>query len=78
MGWASYYEDDMDARGESKSSKSPEPKVPNRRERIKKTDVPVEKTRYVTVSEIQRRITREFIRQAREFIRQEKETRVSV
>ena len=30
MGWASYQEDNKDARGESKSSKSRKPEVPNR------------------------------------------------
>ena len=40
MGWASYYEDNIDARGESKSSKSRKPKVPNRREPPKKQYVP--------------------------------------
>ena len=30
MGWASYQEDNIDARGESKSSKSRKPEVPNR------------------------------------------------
>lgn len=78
MGWASCYEDNLDARGESKSSKSRKPKVPNGREPLRKTDVPVAKTRYVTASEIQRRIHREFIRQEKEFIRQGKKTRVSV
>ena len=40
MGWASYQEDNIDARGESKSSKSRKPKVSNRRKPPKKQYVP--------------------------------------
>ena len=40
MGYASYYEDAIDARGESKTSKSTKPKVSNRRESPKKQYVP--------------------------------------
>ena len=71
MGWASCYEDNMDARGESKRFKSRKPKVQIGKNRLKKQYVPVAKTRYVTSDEIQRRIQREIIRQ-------EKETRVYV
>ena len=37
MGWASCYEDNMDARGESKRSKSRKPKSSNRKQPIKET-----------------------------------------
>jgi len=52
MGWASYYEDAMDARSESKSSKSRKPKGSNRREPPKKRSVPVAKARYAPEDDI--------------------------
>ena len=52
MGYASYYEDSIDARGESKSSKSRTLKVPNRREPSKKQYVRAAKTRHVPEDDI--------------------------
>ena len=50
MGWASCYEDNMDARGESKRSESREPKVQIAKNRLKKQ--PVAKTRHVPEEDI--------------------------
>ena len=49
MGWASYQEDNLDARGESKSYKSRKPKVSHRRE---PRNVPVAKTQHVPEEDI--------------------------
>ena len=61
--------DDIDARGESKQPKKPSLKAHQRsrqRELRRKQDVPIAKTRYVPLDEIQRRIQREIIRQGKE------------
>ena len=47
MGWASCYEDNMDAKGETERSKSRKPKVQIGKNRLKKQYVPVTKTRHV-------------------------------
>lgn len=52
MGWPSCQEDNLDARGEYRSSKSRKLKVPNRRESRRKQDIPVAKTRHVPEDDI--------------------------
>ena len=49
MGWASYQEDNMDARGESKSRK---PTVQSGKDRLKERHGPNPKTRYVPEDDI--------------------------
>lgn len=55
MGWASYYEDNIDARGASKSRK---PTVQIGKDHLRE--------RYVPAAEKQQRIQREIIRQEKE------------
>ena len=73
MGYASCLEDNQDARDESTRKKRGF--IPSnfpRTSQPKTEHSQVQKTQYITSSEIQRRIQREFIRQSNEFIRQSK------
>ena len=76
MGWASYQEDNLDARGERNTRRKPKISTRIKVDDLKPPDkpfkstpdptapdVPVVKTRFVTSEEIQQRIQREISRQ---------------